>query len=222
MNPKDIIKRLSEFKSDEDRVKFLRKLAESVEDKNTKMFLESIIKQLSQKKDPEKKPKTIEEILLEAAQGVSATIEAGPIDLGKYVAPVTEARFELPTSEGSETESSAPYIPVSGNEAEMRDLLEEREQILRDYERGSSEEIMARAESLSDAIRTAPQRGQITQSRPDVFLPERVGGEYKRVEDRQREQILGGAVEFTESIRGGGSDEPLKKKKLYLPKGDDY
>jgi hypothetical protein len=221
MNPEDILKKLSELKSDEDRVKFLKNIAENVEDKNTRMFLESIIKQLSHEKDPEK-PRTIEEILLEAAQGVSATIEAGPINLGKYVAPVTEARFELPTAEESEAESPASYIPVSGNEAEMRDLLEEREQIIRDYERGSSEEIMARAESLSDNLRTAPQRGQVMESRPDVFLPEQVGGEYKPIEERQREQILGDAIEFTESVRAGTSNEPLKKKRLYLPKGDEY
>ena len=221
MNPKDILKKLSELKNNKDRVNFLKKLVEEVEDKKTRVFLESIIQQLSTEKDP-KKSKTIEEILLEAAQGTSATIEAGPINLGKYVAPVTEARFELPTGGESETESPTSYIPISSNEAEMRDLLDEREQILRDYEHGSSEEIMARAESLSDTIRTAPQRGQVTQPRSDVFLPERLSGEYKRAEERQKEQVFGAAVEFTESVRAGTSNEPLKKKRLYLPKGDEY
>ncbi len=220
MRPEEILKKLSGFKTDEERVKFLKELLNDVKDKKIRIFLESIIKQLSQKKKSEEKPRTIEEILMDAAQGTSAIIEAGEIEFGKYIGPVREARFEVGEEGGPEPSSPVPYIPATGNEAEMRGLLEEREQLLRDYERGSSEEILARAETMTQEIRRPTATRQ--SARQEVFLPKHIGGEYKRAEERHREDIFSAATEFTKDLRSGSGDEVLKKKRLYLPKEDGY
>jgi len=220
MRPEEILKQLSGLKTDKEREEFLRKLLKEEKDSKVKLFLESIVKQLSQRKQ-EEKPQTIEELLWEIEQGPSAFIEAGDIEFGKYIAPAANAGFELP-EEKSEKKSPVPYIPLGKSEAEAREMLDEREKLLKDYERGSSEAVRGRAESLTSEIRRPAAQAPAKKNVPMPDMAQEHGDKYKRMEDRRMDEVLGAAAEFTESIRGGSGDDLSKKKRLYLPKEEGY
>jgi hypothetical protein len=220
MKPEELLQRIAKLESADEKIKFLKSLLAQVEDKQTKIAIEAIIKQLeTQKKEKkEDEPEDIEQIVSDVPTGTSAAMpQTEPLKLEDYKAPPesieTEVEPERPPEAGellAERRESLPSYLTT--EAALREdmeqrVQEDREEAMAEYERMLEERRGMR--DLSDRIKFSRTNWDL-QSR-DLAPAQAQDLNDERYRASSAEENLG---ELTDRIKWHHRENHLTERKL--------